>query len=100
MHSLVGLILSPVPSLNALTTYDVTNSWSHISATYTSPSGTPTPPHPLFKLQTTPLRMTSTLYSEQIEVLFCLLVNILHTISDIYMTAKKKKNQKPQQLQK
>ena len=35
--------------------------------------------------------MTSTLYSEQIEVLFCLLVNILHTISDIYMTAKKKK---------
>ena len=45
--------------------------------------------------------MTSTLYSEQIEVLFCFLVNILHTISDIYMTAKKKKkNQKPQQLQK
>ena len=35
--------------------------------------------------------MTSTLYSEQIEVLFCLLVNILHTISDIYTTAKKKK---------
>ena len=44
--------------------------------------------------------MTSTLYSEQIEVLFCFLVNILHTISDIYMTAKKQKNQKPQQLQK
>ena len=35
--------------------------------------------------------MTSTLYSEQIEVLFCLLVNILHTSSDMYMTAKKKK---------
>ena len=40
--------------------------------------------------------MTSTLYSEQIEVLFCLLVNILHTISDIYMTAKKKKKKKPE----
>ena len=51
----------------------------------------PYPTPPPFKLQTTPLRMTSTLYSEQIEVLFCFLVNILHTISDIYMTAKKKK---------
>ena len=29
------------------------------------------------------LRLTSTLYSEQIEVLFCCLVNILHTIGDI-----------------
>ena len=44
----------------------------------------------LVKLQTTPLRLTSTLHSEQIEVLFCCLVNILHTIGDICMTIQKK----------
>ena len=55
-----------------------------------------TPPFSNYK--TTPLRLTSTLNNEQIEVLFYCLVNILHTISDIYTTAKE--NQKPQQLQK
>ena len=69
---------------------DVTNSWSHICAPYASPSNTstPSPPPPLVKLQTTPLGLTSTLYSEQIEVLFYCLVNILHKISYIYTTAK------------
>ena len=68
---------------------DVTNSWSHICAPYTFPSDTSTPPHPLSNDKTTSLGLTSTLYSEQIEVLFYCLVNILHTISDIYTTAKK-----------
>ena len=46
-------------------------------------------PHPLSNYKTTSLGLTSTLYSEQIEVLFYCLVNILDTISDIYTTAKK-----------
>ena len=85
--NLVCLICHQCPVFTPLLPVTSENSWSHISATYTSPLIL-LPRPSLVKLQTTPLRLTTTLYSEQIEVLFCCLVNILHTISDIYTTAK------------